>query len=94
MTKKRCAVCGDTCVTNVVFGWRRDSDGRTVNICMNCRAENKVNAESIDNYTTADTLYKAVNKRSTGARMSDYHRKTGSVFNGVKVNSRARGTRA
>lgn len=55
--KKRCAVCGDTHETNVRLAWRRDSDGKTVNICLACAEAGKVNEKSIDNYTTQDTLY-------------------------------------
>ena len=55
--KKRCAVCGDTHKTNVRLAWRRDSDGRIVNVCCACAEAGKVNEKSIDNYTTQDTLY-------------------------------------
>ena len=58
MKRKRCAVCGDRCETNVRLAWRRDSDGKTVNVCMACAEENKVNAESIDNFKTSDTVYR------------------------------------
>lgn len=55
---KRCAVCGDTTKLNVRLAWRRDRDGRTVNICCLCAESGKVNENSIDNFTTEDTLYK------------------------------------
>ena len=55
--KKRCAVCGDTCATNVKLAWRRDVDGKMVNVCMMCAESGKVNAQSIDNYTDKETIY-------------------------------------
>ena len=55
--KKRCAVCGDTTKMNVRLVWRRERDGKTVNVCCACAESHKVNEDSIDNYTTDDTLY-------------------------------------
>lgn len=55
--RKQCAVCGDTCAVNVRRVWRRDSDGKTVNICMACAEAGRVNAQSIDNYTGKATIY-------------------------------------
>ena len=56
--RKRCAVCGDTTKLNVRLAWRRDRDGKTVNVCCLCAESGLVNEHSIDNYTTKDTLYK------------------------------------
>ena len=56
--KKRCAVCGDTTKLNVRLAWKRDSDGKEVNVCLACAEADKVNENSIDNFTTEDTLYK------------------------------------
>ena len=55
---KRCAVCGDTTKLNVRLAWRRIRDGKTVNVCCACAEAGAVNENSIDNYTTKDTLYK------------------------------------
>ena len=54
---KRCAVCGDKNAVNVRLVWRRDSDGKTVNVCCACAEAGRVNENSIDNYTTKDTIY-------------------------------------
>lgn len=59
MARKQCAVCGDTCGTNVRLAWRRDRDGRTVNVCMACAEAGRVNADSIDNFTGKATEYVA-----------------------------------
>ena len=59
--KKRCAVCGDTTTMNVRLAWRRDRDGKTVNVCMLCAERGLVNEDSIDNYNTADTIYRPEN---------------------------------
>ena len=80
-TKKRCAVCGDTTALNVRLAWRRDRDGKTVNICCLCAESGKVNENSIDNFTTKDTLYNGDVKTERRKTMSDYHRKHGSVLN-------------
>lgn len=56
MTKRQCAVCGDTCATNVRFKWRRLSDGKVFNICAMCAEEKgKVNETSVDNFQTKYT---------------------------------------
>lgn len=55
--RKRCAVCGDTTKLNVRYGWRRDRDGKTVNVCVACREVGRINENSIDNFTTKDTIY-------------------------------------
>lgn len=87
--KKQCAVCGDTCGTNVRLAWRRDRDGRTVNVCMACAEAGKVNAESIDNFTGKATQYvpveTSIKPRKTSA--------TGFYFDGkthMGVRGRAR----
>lgn len=76
--KKRCAVCGDTTELNVRLAWRRDSDGKTVNVCCACAEAGAVNEHSIDNYTTEDTLY----KEETTKRHSGSHNTTGDHFKG------------
>ena len=55
--KKRCAVCGDTTKSNVRLAWRRERDGKEVNVCCTCAEAGLVTEDSIDNYTTEDTLY-------------------------------------
>ena len=54
---KRCAVCGDTTPTNVRMAWRRERDGKTVNICCACAEADRVNENTIDNHTSDDTLF-------------------------------------
>ena len=83
--KKRCAVCGDTTLLNVRLAWRRDRDGKTVNVCCACAEAGRVNEKSIDNYTTADTIYKeetAQKRVVLKDTMSSYYRNGGrsSVF--------------
>lgn len=48
--KKTCAVCGDTCKTNVKLTWKRDSDGNCYSVCCACAEADKVNADSVENY--------------------------------------------
>lgn len=55
-TEKRCAVCGDTCQTNVIFAWRRDRDGKIFNVCALCAESGAVNENSVENYKTAGTV--------------------------------------
>lgn len=69
MARKQCAVCGDTCGTNVRLAWRRDRDGKTVNVCMACAEAGRVNADSIDNFTGKATQYIA-SEHSTKPRKS------------------------
>lgn len=90
MSKKRCAVCGDRCATNVRLKWRRDSDGKTVNVCMMCAETGKVNAESINNFQTKDTLAEAPVENSTkpGSPMSAYYRTTSRLGVGHRANTR------
>ena len=54
--RRRCAVCGDTCITNVRLVWKRDSDDKLFNVCCACAEAGKVNSVSVDNYTTEDTV--------------------------------------
>lgn len=74
--RRRCAVCGDRCASNVRLAWRRDRDGKTVNVCFACAEENKVNEHSIDNFTTKDTLYVCKEKRPNNRIGSITRRKT------------------
>ena len=39
------------------LAWERDSDGKRVNVCCACAESGKVNANSINNFTTEDTIY-------------------------------------
>ena len=55
--EKRCAVCGDTTKMNVRLAWKRGRDGKCVNVCCACAEGNRVNAKSIDNFTSKDTIY-------------------------------------
>ena len=75
-TKRRCAVCGDTTTLNVRLAWERDSDGKRVNVCCLCAESGKVNAESIDNFTTKDTLYgeKAEVQKTVSGTMASFYR--------------------
>lgn len=47
---KRCSVCGDTCLENVLLVWQRDSDKKRFDVCCECRDTGKVNAKSVNNY--------------------------------------------
>lgn len=74
MARKQCAVCGDTCSTNVRLAWRRDRDGKKVNVCCLCAESGKVNADSIDNFTGKATEYVASeNRERKNARMHSYY---------------------
>lgn len=75
MSKKRCAVCGDTTAMNVRLAWRRDRDGKIVNICCACAEAGRVNENSIDNYTTEDTLYKGKAETETAGKTMGSHYK-------------------
>ena len=81
-TAKRCAVCGDRTALNVRLAWRRDSDGKTVNVCCACAESGKVNENSIDNFTTEDTLYKgnAETEKKQQTTMGSHYRRQGSAF--------------
>ena len=89
---KRCAVCGDTTKLNVRLAWRRDSDGKTVNVCCACAEAGAVNEKSIDNYTTEDTLYKEekVVVEVKKKKSSDFYKATQSAFSNI---GRRRGAR-
>lgn len=78
MSKKRCAVCGDTTALNVRLAWRRDRDRKTVNICCACAEAGAVNENSIDNYTTADTLYtgSVETEKKQQATMGSHYKKS------------------
>lgn len=78
--KKRCAVCGDTTSLNVRLVWRRDRDGKTVNVCCLCAESGLVNENSIDNYTTDDTLYTGSETETERKTMGSHYRCSGSVF--------------
>lgn len=85
---KQCAVCGDTCEMNVRLAWRRDRDGRTVNVCMACREAGRVNENSIDNYCNEATEYVGSdNSTKAQATMGDYYKSRSNFAGG-------RGTRA
>ena len=60
--KKKCAVCGDTHQTNIIYKWQRNSDGTVFHICGLCAEAGKVNAESVHTevsptYTTVDSEF-------------------------------------
>ena len=86
MTTKRCAVCGDTTELNVRLAWRRDSDGKTVNVCCLCAESGKVNETSIDNFTTEDTIYveKSVRSENRHSTMGSFFAGGRSAFAGGK----------
>lgn len=49
--RKRCAVCGTTIQTNIIFKWQRFKDGKVFNVCAMCAEESgKVNEHSVDNF--------------------------------------------
>lgn len=77
---RRCAVCGDTTTTNVRLAWRRDRDGKTVNICCACAESGKVNESSIDNFSTKDTLYKAETETAGQKTMGNFYRGRSAVI--------------
>lgn len=57
--RKKCAVCGDMCQTNVIFKWRRDCDGIIFHVCARCAEAKKVDANSVKvnvkkSYTTIE----------------------------------------
>ena len=87
---KRCAVCGDTTKLNVRLAWRRDSDGKTVNICCACAEAGKVNAQSIDNFTTEDTFYKEEKTNNVKHNTMGQHYKGASALG---YNNRRKGVR-
>lgn len=91
---KRCAVCGDTTALNVKLAWRRDSDGKVVNVCCLCAESGKVNEHSIDNYTTEDTIVNVVGAAKSTKElktMTDYYRKrTNLNHEPAKCNRRTR----
>jgi hypothetical protein len=67
-----CAVCGDTIQSNVVFWWRRDSDGLVFHVCGLC-TEGKSG-----NHVTSDTVkikenatYSTVDWKETNAHKND-----------------------
>ena len=68
---RKCAVCGDTNQSNIIFKWQRHSDNTVFHICGLCaETPNKVNAESVkiqvDNkYTTVDSEFVASNDNGT-----------------------------
>lgn len=86
--RRKCAVCGDTCQTNVRFKWQRHSDNVVFHICGMCAEEpNKVNADSVKievnkNYTTVDSEYVKSTEdgtlRKRPALTTDYYRTHGS----------------
>lgn len=91
--KKQCAVCGDTCSTNVKLAWRRDRDGKTVNVCMACAEAGKVNADSIDNFTGKATQYVPVEnsiKTQSGAKATQHY--MGKTHMGVRGRVRKQST--
>lgn len=46
-----CAVCGDTCKSNLVFTWERTRDGKKFKVCGLCaETKDKVNENSVDNF--------------------------------------------
>lgn len=54
--RRCCAVCGDTCQTNVKLVWKRHRDGLLFDICLLCaETPGKVNEHSVDNYGPAKT---------------------------------------
>ena len=81
--KRKCAVCGDTHQTNVIFKWQRLSDNVVFHVCARCAEEpGKVTADNVKvlvnkTYTTVDSDYSKntsdgiLRKRPT---MSDYYR--------------------
>lgn len=90
---KQCAVCGDTCSTNVRLAWRRDRDGKTVNVCMACAESHKVNENSIDNFTGKATLYVPVEnstKTQSGNKCSMHY--MGKTHMGVRGRVRKQST--
>lgn len=84
--KRKCAVCGDTCQTNVKFKWQRFSDNRVFHICGMCAeelgkvTEDSVKIEVTDKYTTVDSEYHSSNESGTlrkrpNLTMADYYRR-------------------
>lgn len=69
--KKKCAVCGNTSQTNIIFKWQRFSDNKVFHVCGMCAEEpGKVNADSVKEiitktYTTVDSEYVASNDSGT-----------------------------
>ena len=85
--KRKCAVCGDTCQTNIIFKWQRHSDNTVFHICGMCAEERgKVNADSVKvevtkTYTTVDSEYSEKTEDGTlrkRATLTDYYRPKGS----------------
>ena len=85
--KRKCAVCGDTCQTNVKFKWQRFSDNVIFHVCAMCAEGNKVNADSVHievakTYTTVDS--ECANSTTDGALRkrpdlsTDYYKTHGS----------------
>lgn len=48
--QRQCAVCGDRSTVNVIFKWKRYSDGKIFNVCARCREKGLVDWISIDNF--------------------------------------------
>jgi len=48
--KPKCACCGDTTSINVRLCWKRDSDQKLFDICLECAEANVVNAESVNTH--------------------------------------------
>ena len=68
--KKKCALCGDTCQTNIIFKFQRDSDNKVFHICGYC-AENRsfhadeLHEETTKAYTTVDSEFHKRNENGT-----------------------------
>lgn len=102
--KKKCAVCGDTHQTNVIFKWQRNSDNTVFHICARCAEEhNKVNANSVKiqvtkTYTTVDSEYKSSDTDGTMRQrpevMSEYYRRKQSYLVGRPSERRRRASKA
>lgn len=81
--KRKCAVCGDTHQTNIIFKWQRFSDNTIFHICGMCAEEpGKVNADSVKievtkTYTTVDSEFSKNTSEGTlrqRATLTDYYR--------------------
>lgn len=96
--RRKCAVCGDTCQTNVRFKWQRHSDNVVFHICGMCAEEpNKVTADSVKievgkTYTTVDSEYASSTAdgtlRKRPALSTDYYKTNGSNLAPARVRGR------